>query len=57
MNYWLKKTECSGCAACANNCPVKALVMKRDTLTGFLYPEINNDICVNCGKCMDSCPV
>ena len=47
---------CSGCAACANICPVNAISMQPDK-EGFLYPEIDFEKCINCGKCRNICPV
>lgn len=49
------KNDCCGCHACYNICPVKAISMKEDE-EGFLYPEINGDLCINCGKCERVCP-
>lgn len=47
---------CTGCAACANVCPHDAITMKKEW-KGFLYPEIDNKKCVNCGLCQKACPV
>lgn len=48
------KGDCSGCHACMAACPKMAITMKTDT-EGFLYPEIDRDICVDCGICDDMC--
>lgn len=48
------KSECCGCSACAAVCPHNAIAMKADT-NGFLYPEINGDLCVECGLCQKVC--
>ena len=53
MNMWIEKEKCTGCAACANICPVKAITMQEDDC-GFLYPQIS-DICINCGVCRRVC--
>lgn len=50
------KSECCGCGACANVCPVQAITMKADD-EGFLYPQVDRNICVNCGKCDAICPL
>ena len=50
------KTGCSGCAACENSCPKQAITMKYDN-EGFLYPEIDEEKCIDCGKCMSVCPM
>ncbi|NLA73610.1 MAG: hypothetical protein GX848_07255 [Clostridiales bacterium] len=35
-------------------CPTAAISMKED-LQGFLYPQINYDLCIECGKCLEVC--
>lgn len=46
--------NCCGCTACASICPRKAITMQPDAL-GFLYPQIDKDICTNCGLCEKVC--
>ena len=53
MKMWIEKEKCTGCAACANICPVKAIIMKEDNY-GFLYPHIS-DRCIDCGYCQKTC--
>lgn len=48
------KADCCGCTACESICPKGAIVMQPD-LMGFLYPEIDYDLCVNCGLCEKVC--
>lgn len=48
--------DCTGCSACAHICPKNCISLLSDNY-GFLYPHINNDICVNCGICEKNCPV
>lgn len=49
-------TICSGCTACYALCPQKAISMSEDR-EGFLYPEINQKLCIDCQKCRTHCPV
>ena len=58
-NIFLEKgteKECCGCSSCAYSCPTKAIEMREDT-KGFIYPHIDNEKCINCGKCKAVCPV
>ena len=45
--------ECCGCSACADVCPRDAIQLC--SLDGFLYPEIDEKKCVNCGLCEKVC--
>lgn len=49
------KKFCSGCGACSQSCKLNAIEMKTDS-EGFWYPHINQELCVNCGKCKEVCP-
>lgn len=49
------KEDCCGCSACANICPKSCIMMKSDE-EGFLYPTVNQILCVNCGMCEKVCP-
>ena len=46
---------CSGCSACSNSCPIQAISMTKNE-EGFLVPEIDTTLCINCGKCDKVCP-
>ncbi len=50
------KTECCGCFSCKNICPQNAISMIEDEY-GFKYPNINYNICTNCGLCEKVCPI
>lgn len=50
-----KFEECTGCSACYNICPQKAISMVENS-EGFLYPKIDETKCINCGKCKYICP-
>ncbi len=49
------KSKCYGCRACEKVCHQKAITMAPDT-EGFLYPVLNESLCVNCGLCKNVCP-
>lgn len=46
---------CVGCAACQNICTQNAIEMRVDAIDGYL-PYVIKDECVNCGKCVNTCP-
>ena len=52
-DLWLSLSKCSGCGACADICPVKAIQMKTDEC-GFKYPHITEK-CINCNLCEKTC--
>lgn len=49
-----KKDECCGCTACEHICPTNAIIMVPDE-EGFLYPKIEQELCIDCGKCRKVC--
>lgn len=49
------RSQCTGCAACAEGCPKNAIHMLPDR-EGFLYPTVT-DACIQCGHCTHICPV
>ena len=50
-----EKASCTGCTACEKICPLNAITMSTDE-EGFVYPAIDTDKCVECGKCKATCP-
>ena len=46
--------DCCGCTACESICTHNAIKMVPDEL-GFLYPMIDEDLCVDCGLCQRVC--
>ena len=45
------RSQCTGCAACAEGCPVNAIS------EGDTQYQIDPDVCVECGACAEVCPV
>ena len=50
------KKNCCGCGACVQVCPKHCVSLFEDD-EGFLYPQTQVDICVNCHLCEQVCPV
>ena len=44
------KQDCCGCAACVQRCPKQCISLKEDE-EGFLYPLVDENICIGCGLC------
>ena len=51
----LEKKDCCGCNACGDGCPVHAISFTTDN-EGFLYPTIDKEKCIDCGRCLKICP-
>jgi len=49
-----EKKDCCGCGACYNICVSKAITMTPDE-HGFIYPEIDYEKCIYCGRCKEIC--
>ena len=50
----LPDAGCTGCGACLNICPKNAISMTESS-DGHLYPQIDEEKCIACSKCMRSC--
>lgn len=50
-----RESNCSGCGACYNVCPVSAIEMRQNE-EGFYVPYIDNEKCIKCKKCVNVCP-
>lgn len=50
------KSKCCGCNACGDVCAKHSIAFKTD-IEGFWYPEVNKDLCTDCGLCEKVCPV
>ena len=48
------RKECTGCSACVNVCPKKAISLQYDD-RGFLRPVIDESKCINCNMCSKMC--
>ncbi len=48
--YVIDPEKCKGCTACARNCPVGAI-----NGTVKMPHEINQELCIKCGTCMEKC--
>lgn len=48
------KDECCGCGVCAYKCPQSCISMTLDK-EGFLYPNVNSSLCIDCGQCDNVC--
>lgn len=50
------KCDCCGCAACVQRCPKQCITLHED-LEGFLYPQVDETCCIDCGLCEKVCPI
>lgn len=48
--------DCCGCNACVQVCPKQCIAKNIDS-EGFWYPQVNKDICIDCGLCEKVCPI
>lgn len=48
------KDTCCGCRACEQICPKNAIMISKDQ-EGFLYPVVDHNLCVKCGRCANVC--
>ena len=55
MPKLITKSKCTGCGACYSVCKLDAIKMEAD-YTGFLYPVIDEQKCVDCRLCEKTCP-
>ena len=52
----IDKFLCCGCSSCVQRCPKQCISLKEDK-EGFLYPIVDDEICIDCGLCEKVCPV
>lgn len=48
--------DCCGCSACVQRCPKHCISMREDS-EGFLYPVVDETLCIDCSLCEKACPV
>lgn len=53
INY---KEDCVGCCGCQQICPKSCISMIKDE-QGFLYPQIDEALCIECRLCEKVCPI
>lgn len=51
---WASPDRCCGCGACAARCP-RGAIRLREGADGFVFPEVNESLCVDCGLCKRVC--
>ena len=51
-----EKKDCCGCWSCVQRCPKQCITMREDE-EGFLYPKVDESVCIDCGLCEKVCPV
>ena len=54
ISLFQQPEECCGCGTCSEVCPKQAISMVADAF-GFLYPQIDRQLCISCGKCKKAC--
>lgn len=48
------KYNCCGCSACVQVCPKQCITFDEDE-QGFRYPQVNQELCVDCKLCENVC--
>ncbi len=46
---------CVGCRSCEQSCPQNCIRLQPNN-EGFLYPVVDESLCLNCGICLKKCP-
>ena len=52
---YTESEKCSGCGYCLYICKKKAISMREDS-DGYIYPVIDQALCIDCGVCRKTCP-
>ena len=56
MNISSLLEKCCGCGVCEFVCPRNCITFEVDK-NGFNYPQIEKDNCIDCGLCVNKCPI
>lgn len=56
FNRYNRYNNCTGCSACQNICPCNAIEMEADVIGGY-KPSVIKNLCSDCGRCIDACPI
>lgn len=54
IKVYSNTNECCGCGACAQACDHNAITMQIDS-NGFKYPVIDQNKCIDCNLCINTC--
>jgi len=54
IELYERSEDCCGCTACMSICPKDAIMMTADK-EGFLYPQIDEALCIECDLCTQVC--
>lgn len=52
----ISASKCCGCRACADVCTSHAILFTLNG-EGFYHPSVNENLCIQCGRCVTVCPV
>ena len=47
---------CCGCLVCTDCCP-EGCIHAEENKDGFVHPKLDSEKCLNCGACVEACPV
>lgn len=56
VNIKIVGQDCCGCRTCEQVCP-KSCIKMVENKDGFIYPQVEESLCINCSICIKKCPV